>query len=83
MSGHSQPYSQRNVSLRPIHRNTMNYQSPRSSSLPAGAVAFDEDLESLLPLETESASNRESSTGRDSHSRDAAIKAVPANHRDR
>lgn len=82
MSGHSQPFSQGNVSFRPLHRNTMNYQSPRSGSAQAGPAAFDEDLESLLPLETESSSGRDANSGRDGHGRDAG-KAGSANQKDR
>lgn len=77
MSGHSQAYSQRNVSLRPIHRSSMAYHSPRSTSLPAGAAAFDEDLESLLPLETDAGSQgRETTSGRDQHTGASAAKAA-------
>lgn len=64
MSGHSQPLSQRNVSLR-VGRSGMSYNSPRSAGLAPGVTAFDEDIESLLPLETEASTSSRETNNRD------------------
>lgn len=63
----------------------MTYNSPRSTSLPSGAAAFEEDLEALLPLETDSsASLRENMSSRDGHARESSsIKLMTAAQKDR
>lgn len=68
MSGHSQPLSQRNVSVR-VGRSGMSYNSPRGGGLAPGLTAFEEDVESLLPLETEA-----STSSRETNSRDVLLR---------
>ena len=84
MSGQSQPLSQRNVSLRPGRSGT-NYNSPRSSSMPAGVTAFEDDLEALIPLETEPSPVSSTSNVRDVLARENAAlqKLSSSGQRDR
>ena len=68
MSLNSLPVSQRNVILRTSFRAGMAHDGAKATGLAGGGLQ-EEDLESLIPLETQA-----STSSRDSASRDALLR---------